>query len=330
MGLFAKDAAEGGAGVMEQPRRSGWTRERGTRNLILWFVVVVGGWYLFGQIHDHFLLQTKWKPLSPEAEGLTIVGTLDARGDYDHNMFRIIQANKTSKVELTEYGWNTIFDEKNGPMFASEKGGIILGVQNIDDETAYRMLEPYLRAGVAMNLGRSDWSSLVTANTPITIQVQHGSASASEQTTLGALLDKYAHEKKNSAGEAEPDAVGEGSNSGRKVDHGITISADALAASCPIVLIGANFSGASYDENPPTMFDDKTYTIHLDLTDEGRSRFFQWSARHANESLVFLLKHRVVTAGRITDKMNVNEWDIGPVHDVETAKAIVDYVTRQK
>ena len=69
------------------------------------------------------------------------------------------------------------------------------------------------------------------------------------------------------------------------------------------------------------------YRCHLHLTDEGRSRFFQWSSAHENENLVFILKHRVVAAGRIKQKMDVSSWEIGPLHDEETARALANYVS---
>ena len=81
---------------------------------------------------------------------------------------------------------------------------------------------------------------------------------------------------------------------------------------------------------PATMFDGETYTVTLDLSSEGRSRFFQWSNRHENENLVFVLQHRVVAAGRVKEQMDVNSWQIGPLHDKETAKALVDYVNGMK
>src|SRR5580700_2628413 len=129
MGLFAQEP-----GSQAYPtgvhRYKGWTREIGTRNVILWFVVIVAGWLLLGRIQDHFLLRATWPDLKPQVEGLTVVGTLDSK-DYDHNLYRIVTANQTSRVELTEYGWNSVFDDKNGPMFSPDKGDIIKRVQMI-------------------------------------------------------------------------------------------------------------------------------------------------------------------------------------------------------
>src|ERR1043166_8669067 len=115
MGLFAK---EGDGISTDAPGRMAWTRERGTRSLILGFVLILVLWFGIGKIWDHFLLAKTWPSLTPDVEGLTVVGTLDAKGDYDRNLMKIIVANQTSRAELTDYGWRTIFDEKNGKMFS--------------------------------------------------------------------------------------------------------------------------------------------------------------------------------------------------------------------
>ena len=328
MGLFPKEQTASSI-LMDAPRRMAWTRERGTRSLILWFVIVVGGWYGIGRIQDHFLLQKTYPPLAASPDGLTVVGTLDSRGDYEHNLFRVVQANQTSRVELTEFGWSTIFDDKNGPLFAPTVGEMIRGIQALDNDAGYKILEPYLRAGVAKAMGRTDWSSLVSNDTPLTIQEQRAKTTTTLQTTLGQYLKRHRDAAADAPQKSASDTPDVGSGSGREVDHGMVIPADSLAVTCPVVLTGANFTGGWLEEHPATMFDIATYTVHLDLNDEGRARFFQWSVSHENENLIFLLKHQVATAGRIRQTMNVNEWDIGPIHDAEMAKALVDFVNHK-
>ncbi len=325
MGLFAHQPGEQPATKLY----AGVTREQGTTRLIFWFVTVVVAWIVVGRVQDHFLLQAKWSQLNSVPEGLTVVGTLDSK-DYDHNMFRIVTANQTSRVELTEYGWNTIFDEKNGPLFQPTIGDSIRAVQKIDSETCYRMLEPYIRAGVNKLMGHGDWNAGVTAATPITIQVKSGKTFTPTVTSLGALLKTYAPDRDAKPDHEETDASEGGSGSGRQVDHGLPIPADSLIVTNPVVLTSGNFTSADLEENPASVFDSKSYKVRLNLTPEGRSRFFQWSSKHENENLVFVLKHRVVTAGRIKQQMDVNSWDIGPIHDEEAAKELVSFVNSAK
>ncbi len=322
MGMFAH-----APGTEPTPKRyQGITKERGTRNLILGFVGLVSIWYVTGRVQDHYLLQKQWPLLTPQSEGLTVVGTLDSR-DYDHNLFRIVTANQTSRVELTEYGWGTIFNEKNGPMFRQEIGETIRSAQNTDNETAYRMLEPYLKAGISQIMGRADWTTLISPSTPITIQVQSGKIFAPQNTTLGEQLQRFQAERIKKIKGEENDS-GESSGSGRQVDHGLPIPPESLLAACPVVLLGDSFSGAELDENPPNAFDPKTFTARLNLKPEGRSRFFQWSAKHENESLVFVLKHRVAVTGRVKQAMDVTYWEIGPLHDEEMARELVNFVNK--
>src|SRR5262249_11493611 len=114
--------------------------------------------------------------------------------------------------------------------------------------------------------------------------------------------------------------------SGREVEHGLTIPADILIRVCPVVLTGAQFTDAWVEENPATVFQGKTFTVHLGLTQEGRSRFFQWSHHHAGENMVFVLNEQVVAAGRIQQTLDVNEWGIGPLRDGEAAHALANHV----
>jgi hypothetical protein len=328
MGLFPKDHPLDETLRPNAPQRMAWTRELGTRKLILGFVAVLTVFFIVGKVQDHFLLQHPWKPLSPDRNGLTVVGTLDSRESYERNMFRIVQANKSSRAELTDFGWRTIFDQKNGELFSDRAGNAIQYARQIDDVVGYAMLEPYLKAGIAKAMGQSNWSSVVRRDYPIEIEHPKGNGIETLNTTLGELLDRYSREGKGAVETRENDTPEGGSGSGRDVEHGIAIPADTLIKTCPIVLTGAQFSEAWLEEHPPSVVGGRTYTVHLGLTPEGRSRFFQWSHDHVNESLVFVLKHEVQTAGRVKQTLDVSEWEIGPLRDGEAAKALVDYVNK--
>ena len=323
MGMFAQEPGTEAAGK----RYQGVTKERGTRNLVIGFAAIVSIWYVAGRVQDHFLLQKQWPVRHADADGLTVIGTLDSR-DYDHNLFRIVTANQTSRVELTDFGWNTIFNEKNGQIFRPEIGETIRSAQATDNETAYRILEPYLLAGVSMAMGKADWTNMVSASTPITIQVQQGKNFVPQNTTIGEQLFRFKSDRVKKI-KGEDDASDASSGSGRQVDHGLPIPAESLIATCPVVLNSSDFTSADLEENPPNAFDPKTFTLRLNLTSEGRSRFFQWSKKHENESLVFVLKHRVAVTGRVKDAMDVTYWEVGPLHDEEMAKALADYVNKK-
>jgi hypothetical protein len=200
----------------------------------------------------------------------------------------------------------------------------------VDSENGFAMLEPYLKAAIARELKKTDWNQIVQRDYPLVVHETHVKDTTIHRTTLGELLDKYVEQSKAGIDRGEHDNTEGGSGSGRDVEHGTTIPADTLVKTCPVVLVGSNFTSAWVEEQPATVFAGKTYMVHLDLTPEGRSRFFQWSSKHERESLVFVLKHQVATAGRIVQTMDVNNWTIGPLHDGEMANALAEYVKDQK
>lgn len=322
MPLFPQEPASSLNGGPDASQRMFWTREGGTRRLVLAFLGLLLIGVVVDRVRDHFLLEQRWKPLTADLSGLTVVGTLDSRGSYDRNMFRVVQANKEFRVELTDFGWRSIFDPKNGPLFTEEAGNAIKGAIDLDDLTGSAMLEPFLASGIAHLQGKADWKRLVDANMPI---VAEGSQPGTgvRKGTLGALIAKYSQRGRDQQG-AETSEGGSGTT--HEVEHGMTIPADTLARVCPVVLTGAQFNGVYVEESPASLVGGRTWTLHLGLTPEGRSRFYQWSHDHINENLVFILNHEVMAAGRVADTLDVNEWGLGPLHDEATVRKLEAYV----
>ncbi|HLV82135.1 MAG TPA: hypothetical protein VKT32_17735 [Chthonomonadaceae bacterium] len=331
MGLFPKEAVSEGAALGGAPRRMAWTRERGTLKLLLLFAALLVAWYVYGQVSDHILLSKVWPPLSPDPTGLTVVGTLDARDSLDRNLFRIVEANKTYRAEITDFGWRSyMFTGMGNSLFSENAGNAIRTALGIDDAAGYAMLTPYLRVAIARLMGQPRPESLISKDTPVRYQEQMVKGAQQKETTLGALLQRFhgGRDSQNDNGD-QSDVQEGGGGGGHDIDHGLPISAVTLRDSCPVVLTGAQFSGASLDEQPETLLQGKTWTAHLYLTPEGRSRFYQWSHDHANEHLCFILGDQMVAAGRIRQTLDVNEWELGPLRDGDAAKALVDYVEKE-
>src|SRR5689334_18907623 len=101
-------------------QRRAWTQETGTRRLVIGFVVVIAVWFIGGRLWDLYLMRHKWPSLAPDEQGITVIGTLDRRGDYDRNMFRVIQSEGQVRAEVTNFGWESIFDIKHGKIFSPE------------------------------------------------------------------------------------------------------------------------------------------------------------------------------------------------------------------
>lgn len=308
-------------------QRMFWTREGGTRRLVVGFVAVILIWFVFDRVRDHYLLAASWKPLTPDVSGLTVVGTLDARGNYDRNMFKVVQASKEFRVELTDFGWRSIFDSRNGAMFSEANASAIKRACDLDGQTGNAMLEPYLRAGVAQLMGRANWKDEVSPKLPIVVEGAKPGETV-QKGTLGELIAQYSRGGSANKEEADNSDTGNATGATQDVEHGMAVPGDVLAHSCPIVLTGAQFNSAYLEEHPATLVGGKTWTLHLGLTSEGRSRFYQWSHDHANENLIFILNHEVLAAGRIAGTLDVNEWGIGPLHDEQSAKQLEAYVNR--
>ncbi len=326
MALFPKEETVPGVVVKDAAQRMAWTREMGTRKLLIGFVAILLIWFVYGKIRDAQLLSQHWPALQPDPAGLTVVGTLDARDNIGRNMFHVIESNKTSHPEITDYGWNSIFDSANGPLFGDNSGSAIKNAISLDSRLGYRMLEPYLRYGVAREMGQTNANSLVSKETPITV----GDGAAAKQVPLGQLLAKYAHGQNGPDKEIMEDA-GEGGSAGeREVEHGLAVPGDTLIQVCPVILTGAQFTDAWVEEQDQPLMGIKTYMLHMGLTDEGRSRFFQWSHDHAHEHVIYVLNGQVETAGRIQMVLDVNELEVGPLRDREAAYALADYLNHRK
>jgi hypothetical protein len=325
MALFPKEETAPGIVVGDARQRMAWTRELGTRQLVIGFVALLLVWFVYGKIRDAQLLSSKWPALQPDSNGLTVVGTLDARDNIGRNMFHIIEANKASRPEITDFGWNSIFDPANGEMFSEQTSNAIKNAISQDNQVGYRMLEPYLRYGVAQLMGQHSPAATITKDTPITV----GDGATAKQVPLGDLLDKYAREGDSGEGKSSEDADAGGSEGERDVEHGTALPAETMIHVCPVVLTGAQFTDAWVEEQDEPLMGIRTYMLHMGLTPEGRSRFFQWSHSHVNEHIVYVLKDQIATAGRIKMVLDVNELEVGPLRDKNSAYGLVNYLNNR-
>lgn len=312
----------------DAPSRMRLTREKGTRRLLGLFVAFLVVWYIGGQIQDHVLLSRRWPPIQPDLNGLTVVGALNPHRDYDRNYFKIFTENTASRVCLTDYGWNSIFDPRNGPMCSTQAASAIKAALQVNDRAGFAMLTPYVRAAVSYLLGETDAFKQIRPDMPIVVPPDREGGQPS-RTTLGALIKKYGQNGDTGAMEQNSEE-GNQSQSGRNVEDVITLTPDVAAETLPVVLTGRMFTGAELEEQPPSLLVGPSYTVSLHLTPEGRSRFFQWSHAHRGENLLFILKGTVVAAGYIRDVLDTNEWDLTNIRDKEAAQALVDFVNANK
>jgi hypothetical protein len=301
------------------------TREMGTRKLVALFVLVLIAFVAFGKVRERQLLATPWPGLPADTSGLTLVGTLDSKSSLGRNMFRVLDINQSFRPEITDYGWNSIFSGPSGSTLSEQSGQAIKYALTQDSRVGYAMLQPYLAYGVAMLQRRPDAGSLVQAS--LLVRVPEKKKKGFRMVTLGRLLAESSG-KGGSGGESGGE---EGQSSGAvDVEHGLAVPGDVLVAACPVVLTGRHFSGAEIEEEDQPLLDSKTYTAHLYLTDEGRSRFYQWTHDHLAEHVVFILNGEVLAAARVNMTMNGDEWEVGPLRDGAAAKRLVDFVNSHR
>jgi hypothetical protein len=110
--------------------------------------------------------------------------------------------------------------------------------------------------------------------------------------------------------------------------QGEVVPMDELLANLPVALTGAHFSGADVEERHEPLFDRRYYLVHVDLTDEGRSRYFQFSRQHDEERLVFILNGEIMTCPRM-DHMYVSSLTIEPIWVKADADRLADFINKQ-
>lgn len=326
MPLF--DTAEGEA-PSGYHQRNGIIRESGTRRIIFGLIALTALYFVYSKISDAYLLKTQWNSLTADTAGLTVVGTLDSRAEYDTNMLQIVNTNKMTRVQLTDFGKDSIFTdmEKDGALFRSSIYETIRYVGKVDSETSFAMLEPYLKIGVARLMKQTP--PTLTDTTPITITVQTKEGKEQKQEGLGDLLKKYQGDAIEEKKLKDDDNEEAGTQATQDVKSGLILPGITVARTCPVVLTSQHFTDASIEEQPESLLQNATYKIHLGLTPEGRSRFYQWSREHTGENVVFVLNGDILLAGRVSQTLNVSDWTIGPVFDGEYAKRLVDFVNKK-
>lgn len=123
----------------------------------------------------------------------------------------------------------------------------------------------------------------------------------------------------DAADESEEEAEGEEAESyrptsavARRAAAGEVVPIEEILSVCPVVLTGAHFRGADIEESYEPFRDKAYWKIHVRLTDEGRSRYWQFSRAHDGERLVFVIDGEIMTCPRMSH-MNTATLTIEPV-----------------
>lgn len=330
MPLFPPGEGEDGGA----PARMRYMRERGTRKLLAGLVAVFAIWYIVGQVQDRMLLAKKWPTLKPVLNGLTVVGILNPKGEYTRTLFKVTTENTAARVALTEYGWNSVFNPNNSPLCNSVTSGAIQHALNVDDVAGEAMLAPFIKAEVQYMMyqhhqgGDASAFTKLTDSTLVTVppETLH---SGPRTVTMGSLIKEFSMQGGSSAfSDSSGGVEGGGSGSGRSVEHLIYLGPKTVASVCPVVLTGSQFTGGFTEEEPTNLITGPAWTDYMDLTPEGRSRFFQWSHAHQGEDLIFVLDGEIICKGNIGEVLDTTSWGIENIRDEGAARKLVDYVNK--
>ena len=194
----------------------------------------------------------------------------------------------------------------------------------------------YLIYGQVRNqiLSNADWPSL--------------SADPKGLTVLGLIPEKYkAYEvnkdwqirrPEDAEEEAEnPEAAempelkdrGGASPGAGRGEKGAIVPVEEIMKTCPVVLTGKHFSSAHVQYTGSDMFDRKIYKLHLNLTDEGSSRYWQYSRGRDDQRLVFVLDGDIISCPRM-NHMKVTTLEIDPIWVEADANKLADFINGRK
>lgn len=112
-------------------------------------------------------------------------------------------------------------------------------------------------------------------------------------------------------------------------NSGAVVPMPELMRECPAVLNASSFTSAGLEENVDNFTERPYYVVHLNLSDEGSSRYWQFSNIHDGERLAFVLNNDVITCPSM-DKMYVSSLTIDPIWIKADAQKLVDFINGQK
>jgi preprotein translocase subunit SecD len=133
--------------------------------------------------------------------------------------------------------------------------------------------------------------------------------------------DDATDDAEDNADSEEADSYKPTSAVARRAAAGEIVPLEEILKTCPVVLTGAHFAGADIEESYEPFRDKAYWKVHVRLTDEGRSRYWQFSRTHDGERLVFVLKGEILTCPRMSH-MNTSTLTIEPVWVKEDAEKL--------
>lgn len=115
----------------------------------------------------------------------------------------------------------------------------------------------------------------------------------------------------------------------RSANRGSIVPLEEMFARLPTVLTSRHFLSARVEQRPKDMFDRTYWVVHIELSDEGRSRYWQFSRVHDGEKLVFLLDGEVSICP-IMRHMNTSSLTLEQYWVKADADRLAEFINRKK
>ena len=129
----------------------------------------------------------------------------------------------------------------------------------------------------------------------------------------------------------DPEAADRGQNNPgatHTVNSGAVVPMDEIFKNCPAVLDANHFTGAVVFSHFEPFLNKNYYSVNLDLNEEGRSRYWQFSRTHSGERMVFLINSETITCA-IMDHMYTGTLTIDPIWIKEDADRLANFINKK-
>jgi hypothetical protein len=112
-------------------------------------------------------------------------------------------------------------------------------------------------------------------------------------------------------------------------NNGAVVPMEVVLKTCPIILTNAQFTGATLDEGFDSFLNKPYYKVIISLTEEGSSRYYQFSQDHDQERLAFILGDEVMACPRMSH-MYVDSLTIDPLWIKADAERLINMINGKK
>jgi hypothetical protein len=134
------------------------------------------------------------------------------------------------------------------------------------------------------------------------------------------------------AQEETPESKDRGTNSPAAVHQaaaGAVVDVSEVLEKCPTILTGRHFTRASLTKGYEPFIEKNFWTIHLGLSEEGSSRYYQFTQDHEGERMVFVLQNEIFSCPKVSH-MDVSSLELGPIWVKADADKLADFINGQK